>query len=141
MFPLSAFSYASLLENESTLRVLGDQYTGRFISLQNMQPVSAPVPFVFRSGVVYFACPVQEKLVLPLDTDTAFRIHDSVPLHHTSALHIFVICIGSLRPVLGAGEKADISDLFWQKFRHSAPQILENAQFFRLSCEQIIGYT
>lgn len=141
MFPLSAFSYTSLLENEPTLRVLGDQYTGRFLSLQNMQVLSASAPFVFRAGIVYFACRIHETGPLPLGADVAFRIHDCIPRHHAQALHIFVLCIGSLTSIADIHDQADISDLFWKKFRHSAPSILEDAQFFRLSCEQIIGYT
>lgn len=121
--------HASFLENEDTLRLLDRERQGRFYHLASMHALSAALPFIFRSGVLYIACPSDEY---------AFLRHAKIELFQICHAPAFVLCVGSAHPVDSLEQVNEINQLFLNKSPNDSFQF--SPTFLQFTCEQIIGY-
>lgn len=121
--------HTSFLENEDTLRLLDREQQGRFYHCESMNALSITLPFVFRAGVLYIACPTDEYAFLCDAKNHFFRIRSASS---------FVLCIGSLHSISSIEQANEISQLFLNKSPHDSFQF--SPIFFQFLCDQIIGY-
>ena len=136
---LQFFPAHNFLDNELTLRLLGDSSNGLLTGICGGKLMLRYLPFCFQAGRIFFA--LDSDKVEFGDQELYFVVQSKTPLEKSVSEDICVVCRGSLRQIDGEREKQRVLALLAGKHPAFSSGETLKLPLYKLSCKHIAGFS